>query len=125
MGINGSSTCVLNFGENDQLPAACSCGTVEHQGMRQMFQMMNGARIGVGVQGVAVASSAYLNALEYAKERKQGAVDQAWKDADRAARADHRAPRRAPHAARHEGARRGHPRARRQADARTSTWRTR
>ena len=41
--------------------------------MPQMFKLMNGARIAVGVQGVAVASSAYLNALEYAKERKQGA----------------------------------------------------
>jgi alkylation response protein AidB-like acyl-CoA dehydrogenase len=79
MGIAGSSTCVLTFGEND----ACRgylCGTVEHQGIAQMFQMMNGARILVGVQGVAAASSAYLNALEYAKERKQGSSVTALKD---------------------------------------------
>jgi alkylation response protein AidB-like acyl-CoA dehydrogenase len=79
MGINGSSTCVLNFGEND----ACRgylCGTVEHQGIAQMFQMMNGARILVGVQGVAAASSAYLNALQYTKERKQGSSVLALKD---------------------------------------------
>lgn len=72
MGINGSATAALNFGENGQCQGLL-CGTVEHQGIAQMFQMMNGARILVGVQGVATASSAYLNALEYARERKQGA----------------------------------------------------
>lgn len=79
MGINGSSTCVLNFGDED----ACIgelLGTVENQGMPQMFRMMNGARISVGLQGVSVASSAYLNALEYAKDRKQGAPIEQWKD---------------------------------------------
>ncbi len=79
MGICGSSTCVLSFGEND----ACRgylCGTVEHQGMPQMFQMMNGARILVGVQGVAAASSAYLNALQYTKERRQGSSVKSLKD---------------------------------------------
>ena len=49
--------------------------------MSQMFKMMNGARIGVGVQGISVASSAFLNALEYAKDRKQGASIEHWKDA--------------------------------------------
>jgi hypothetical protein len=81
MGIKASSTCVLSFGEND----ACKgllCGTVENQGMPQMFQMMNGARILVGVQGVAAASSAYLNALQYTKERKQGSSIAAMKDPD-------------------------------------------
>ncbi len=80
MGINGSSTCVLNFGEND----ACIgelVGTVENVGIQQMFKMMNGARIAVGLQSVAVASSAYLNALDYAKDRKQGASIKFWKDA--------------------------------------------
>jgi alkylation response protein AidB-like acyl-CoA dehydrogenase len=79
MGIKASATCVLNFGENN----ACQgllCGSVEHQGIAQMFQMMNGARILVGVQGVATASSAYLNALEYARERKQGAAITAGRD---------------------------------------------
>jgi alkylation response protein AidB-like acyl-CoA dehydrogenase len=55
MGINGSATCVLNFGDN----GACVgelVGTVENQGMPQMFKMMNGARIGVGIQGLSVAS---------------------------------------------------------------------
>src|SRR5204863_6015359 len=50
-------------------------------GMPQMFKLMNGARIAVGVQGISVASTAYLNALEYARERKQGASITHWKDA--------------------------------------------
>jgi alkylation response protein AidB-like acyl-CoA dehydrogenase len=79
LGINGSATCVLNFGENGECFGEL-VGSVEHQGMPQMFRMMNGARIAVGIQGLAVASSAYLNALEYAKDRKQGANFKFWKD---------------------------------------------
>ncbi|MFZ5445624.1 MAG: acyl-CoA dehydrogenase [Myxococcota bacterium] len=79
MGINGSATCVLNFGENDDCFGEL-VGTVENQGMPQMFRMMNGARIAVGIQGLAVASSAYLNALEYAKDRKQGSHFTQFKD---------------------------------------------
>jgi hypothetical protein len=48
--------------------------------MRQMFRMMNGARIAVGVQGIAVASTAYLNALGYARERQQGSSIRNFKD---------------------------------------------
>jgi hypothetical protein len=80
MGINASATCVLNFGE----AGACVgelVGTTEHVGMSQMFQMMNGARIAVGIQGVGIASSAYLNALAYARDRKQGPSIKNWKDA--------------------------------------------
>jgi alkylation response protein AidB-like acyl-CoA dehydrogenase len=79
MGINGSSTCVLNFGESDGCIGEL-VGTTENHGMPQMFQLMNGARISVGIQGVAVASTAYLNALEYAKDRKQGPSITQWKD---------------------------------------------
>jgi alkylation response protein AidB-like acyl-CoA dehydrogenase len=79
MGINGSCTCVLNFGENDGCIGEL-VGTAENQGMPQMFRMMNGARISVGIQGVSVASSAYLNALEYARDRKQGPSITQWKD---------------------------------------------
>lgn len=79
MGINGSSTCVLNFGENGDCVGEL-VGTALHQGMPQMFKMMNGARIAVGIQGLALASSAYLNALEYAKDRRQGASFKQWKD---------------------------------------------
>lgn len=79
MGINGSATCVLNFGENNDCIGEL-VGTAENQGMPQMFRMMNGARIAVGIQGLAVASSAYLNALEYAKDRKQGSHFTQFKD---------------------------------------------
>ena len=83
MGINGSSTCVLNFGENESCLGWPVGGDAKlNQGMPQMFRMMNGARIAVGVQGLSVASSAYLNALDYAKDRKQGASIRNWKDAN-------------------------------------------
>jgi alkylation response protein AidB-like acyl-CoA dehydrogenase len=90
MGINGSSTCVMQFGEDD----GCTgwlVGGQEHQGIKQMFLLMNYARIAVGIQGLAVASAAYLNALEYTKERKQGASIESWKDpeAERVAIIEH------------------------------------
>lgn len=81
MGINASATCVMQFGDED----ACIgevVGGVEHQGIRQMFHMMNAARIGVGIQGLSVASAAYLSALEYARERKQGASVKEFKNAN-------------------------------------------
>ncbi len=82
MGINGNATCVLNFGENDKCFGVPVGGEPElNRGMPQMFRMMNGARIGVGLQSISVASTAYLNALEYAKDRKQGASISHWKDA--------------------------------------------
>jgi len=82
MGINGSATCVLNFGDNGQCLGWPVGGEDKiNQGMPQMFKLMNAARISVGVQGVSVASSAYLNALDYAKERKQGSSISHWKDA--------------------------------------------
>ena len=79
MGLHGSATCQLSFGENGQC-VGYLVGGAPHQGMRQMFHMMNYARIGVGIQGLAVASAAYMNALEYAKERKQGPSAKDWKD---------------------------------------------
>jgi len=90
MGIKANATCVLNFGEDGDCVGEL-VGTVEHQGMRQMFRLMNFARIGVGIQGLAVASTAYLNALEYARDRKQGASIKNWKDpeAPRAAIIEH------------------------------------
>ncbi len=79
MGINGSATAVLNFGDEGRCIGEL-VGTVPHQGMRQMFKMMNFARIGVGIQGLAIAGSAYLNTLDYAKERRQGPSVKDWKD---------------------------------------------
>ncbi len=80
MGIKASATCILNFGENDGCVGEL-VGGEEQKGIAQMFHLMNAARIGVGVQGLAVASSAYLNALEYAKDRRQGSSIKQWKDA--------------------------------------------
>ncbi len=70
MGIHGSATCAMNFGDNGDCYAEIL--GEEMQGMAIMFQMMNEARIGVGLQGLAGASIAYLHALGYAKERMQG-----------------------------------------------------
>ncbi len=81
MGINASATCVMNFGDEGGCLGEV-VGGVEHQGIRQMFHMMNAARIGVGIQGLAVASASYLSALEYARERKQGASVKKFKDAN-------------------------------------------
>jgi alkylation response protein AidB-like acyl-CoA dehydrogenase len=67
MGIHGNSTCVMNYDE----ATGYLLGT-EHKGMRAMFTMMNEARLGVGMQGVAQAEAAYQNAVEYAKDRLQG-----------------------------------------------------
>ena len=80
MGIRASSTAVLNFGDDDNCIGEL-VGLEEQKGMSQMFHLMNYARIGVGVQGLAVASSAYLNAVDYAKDRKQGPSIKQWKDA--------------------------------------------
>ncbi|SFS66258.1 acyl-CoA dehydrogenase [Sulfitobacter marinus] len=67
MGIHGNSTCVMNYdGAVGYLLGE------EHKGMRAMFTMMNEARVGVGMQGLAQADVAYQNALDYAKDRLQG-----------------------------------------------------
>lgn len=78
LGINGSATCALNFGEKDNC-IGYLLGE-ENQGMKIMFQMMNEARLAVGVQGLATASTAYLHALNYAKERTQGSDITLMKD---------------------------------------------
>ena len=67
MGIHGNATCVMNYdGAKGWL-----LGDL-HKGMRAMFTMMNEARIGVGLQGYAVAEHAYQNAAAYARDRLQG-----------------------------------------------------
>ncbi|MEO6776998.1 MAG: acyl-CoA dehydrogenase [Kofleriaceae bacterium] len=80
MGIKASSTAQLAFGDNGTCIGEL-VGSVEQKGMSQMFHLMNYARIGVGLQGLSIASSAYLNALDYAKDRKQGSSIKHWKDA--------------------------------------------
>ena len=67
MGIHGNSTCVMNYdGAVGYLLGDAN------KGMRAMFTMMNEARVGVGMQGLAQADVAYQNALIYAKDRLQG-----------------------------------------------------
>ena len=70
MGIHGNSTCTLNFGENGNCIGYLM--GQEREGMKVMFHMMNEERQGVGMMGVALASSAYRHALAYAKDRIQG-----------------------------------------------------
>lgn len=70
MGIHGSATCSLSFGDSGNC-RGCLLGK-PRQGIAIMFRMMNEARIGVGIQANALASAAYLNAAAYARERVQG-----------------------------------------------------
>ena len=67
MGIKANATCVINFDES----TGWLVGDV-NKGMRAMFTMMNGARLGVGMQGLGLAEVSYQNALAYAKDRVQG-----------------------------------------------------
>ncbi len=67
MGIKASSTCVINFDD-----AKGWLVGKKHKGMRAMFAMMNAARLGVGIQGLALAEVSYQNGAAYAKERLQG-----------------------------------------------------
>ena len=70
MGIHGNATASLSLGSKGNC-----VGTLlgeENKGMRAMFQMMNEARLLVGLQGLACASTAYMYAVNYARERVQG-----------------------------------------------------
>jgi alkylation response protein AidB-like acyl-CoA dehydrogenase len=72
MGIHGSPTCVMAYGDNGGAIGYLLGG--EHQGLRCMFTMMNEARLKVGIQGLGAADGAYQQALAYARERVQGGV---------------------------------------------------
>lgn len=78
MGLHGNSTCLLQFGDSDQ----CEAYLIgeENQGITYMFLMMNEARIGVGIQGLGMASVAFLNAEEYAHSRVQGTDVETFRD---------------------------------------------
>jgi alkylation response protein AidB-like acyl-CoA dehydrogenase len=67
MGIHGNSTCVMNYDD-----ATGWLVGAENKGMAAMFVMMNEARLGVAVQGLAMSEVAYQNAVTYARERLQG-----------------------------------------------------
>jgi acyl-CoA dehydrogenase len=67
MGIHGNATCVINHDE-----ATGYLIGAENKGLAAMFVMMNEARLGVGLQGLAISEAAYQNAAAYARERLQG-----------------------------------------------------
>jgi acyl-CoA dehydrogenase len=80
MGIHGNATCVVNYdGASGWLVAE------ENRGLHAMFVMMNEARLGVGVQGLALSEVAYQNAAQYAKDRLQGRAVSGAKFADKPA----------------------------------------
>ncbi|MEU9361498.1 acyl-CoA dehydrogenase [Streptomyces sp. NPDC048301] len=70
MGLKASNTCEMTFG--DQHPAKGWLIGDKHDGIRQMFRIIEFARMMVGTKAIAALSTGYLNALEYAKERVQG-----------------------------------------------------
>ncbi len=72
LGIHGSPTCVMAFGDNEGAVGYLIGG--ENNGLRCMFTMMNEARLKMGVQGLGAADGAYQKALGYARERVQGGV---------------------------------------------------
>lgn len=67
MGINGNATCLMNY----EAATGFLVGT-ENRGLKAMFVMMNEARLGVGIQGLAQSEIAYQNAADWARERLQG-----------------------------------------------------
>jgi alkylation response protein AidB-like acyl-CoA dehydrogenase len=72
MGLKASATCELTFGQHD-VPAAGFLVGDTHSGIAQMFKVIEYARMMVGTKAIATLSTGYLNALEYAKTRVQGA----------------------------------------------------
>ena len=73
MGLKASTTCELRFGENPDVPAKGWLVGDVHNGIAQMFQVIEHARMMVGTKAIATLSTGYLNALEFAKTRVQSA----------------------------------------------------
>ncbi len=73
MGLKISTTCEVRFGEVDGIPAVGTLLGEVHDGIAQMFKIIELARMMVGTKAIATLSTGYLNALAYAKERVQGA----------------------------------------------------
>ncbi|MCW2513677.1 MAG: Butyryl-CoA dehydrogenase [Mycobacterium sp.] len=71
MGLAASATCELTFGQHGKPAVGYLVGDV-HQGIAQMFKVMEFARMAVGGKAIATLSTGYLNALEFAKTRVQG-----------------------------------------------------
>ena len=85
MGLKVSTTCELTFGADPGRPAVGTLVGGVHDGIRQMFTVIENARMMVGAKAIETLSTAYLNALDFAKNRVQGA--------DLARQADKTAPR--------------------------------
>jgi len=73
MGLKVSTTCEVRFGEVDGVPAVGTLLGDVHDGIAQMFRVIEMARMMVGTKAIATLSTGYLNALEFARERVQGA----------------------------------------------------
>jgi hypothetical protein len=80
MGINGASTCVMNY----ESATGWLVGE-PHKGLRAMFSMMNHERLMVGQEGLSIGETAYQSAVEYARERLQGRALSGQKAPDKAA----------------------------------------
>jgi alkylation response protein AidB-like acyl-CoA dehydrogenase len=72
MGLKVSTTCELSLGQHDKPAVGWLVGEV-HEGIAQMFDVIEQARMMVGTKAIATLSTGYLNALDYAKNRVQGA----------------------------------------------------
>ncbi len=80
MGIHANATCVMNYDE-----ATGYLLGEEHKGLKAMFVMMNEARLGVALQGLAISEVSYQNAADYARDRIQGRALTGPKEEDKAA----------------------------------------
>ena len=91
MGIHGNSTCVMNYDEATGYLLGEANG-----GLKAMFTMMNEARLGVGLQGLAIGEVAYQNAAAYAQRAPAGPLAVRAEGAGQAGRSDHRPSRHPP-----------------------------
>ncbi len=107
MGIKGSSTCVMNYDN-----ATGYLVGQENRGLAAMFVMMNEARLGVGVQGLALVGSRLSERRDLRERAPAGPRADGREIPQQAGRSDHRASGRAAHAAVHPRHQRGRPRAR-------------
>jgi 3-(methylthio)propanoyl-CoA dehydrogenase len=79
LGIHASPTCVMSFGDSGAGAVGYLIGE-EQAGMRYMFTMMNNARIGVAIEGLAISERVYQQSLEFARVRRQGRAAGATSD---------------------------------------------
>ena len=110
MGLKASATCELTFGQHGVPAKGWLVGEV-HDGIAQMFEVIEQARMMVGTKAIATLSTGYLNALDYAKDARAGRRPDPDDRQDRAAGDHHPPPGRASQPDDPEGLRRGPARA--------------